>query len=279
MGIFAVAVFQLMVQAKNLIASLPDALASFRLQLNLLMQKIDGLKVSLPSEISAFVDSEILKLQNYASDFSGRMATAALNAAGNFALVLPNVLFFAVMLVLGTFFFTKDYVLVINFLNEIFPQWFIKLLSKARNIILHAFSSYMKAQLYLMLLTAVLVAVCLWITGKEYALLWGLVCGLVDALPVLGTATILVPWSLVALVYGDMYSFVSLLIIQTLVFVVRQLAEPRIISHQIGVHPILTLVSVYIGLHFFGIAGVIFAPVFTLLGVNLYVSYKENAED
>ena len=102
-------------------------------------------------------------------------------------------------------------------------------------------------------------------------------CGLVDALPFFGTAVILVPWALVSLIYGDFYAFTALIIIQLLTFVVRQLAEPKVVSHQIGIHPILTLISVYVGLKYFGIYGVIGAPILTMLAVNLYLSFRQSS--
>lgn len=278
LGLIGVAIFQLFSQAKNLIVNLPDTIFAFRLQINTLIEKFNGFKLSLSPEISQIVDSVLAQLWEYTATLSGRATSLAIDAAKRLASALPGILIFLVMFILGTFFFTKDYLLVINFFREIFPEKIISLAARIKTIILHAFSSYIKAQLTLMLLTAFLVTVGLWIVGKDYALLWGIVCGMVDVLPVLGTAAVLVPWALISLVYGDMYSFVSLLIIQALVFVVRQLAEPKVISRQIGVHPILTLVSIYIGLKFFGIMGVILAPVITLLAVNLYVSYKENAD-
>ena len=56
----------------------------------------------------------------------------------------------------------------------------------------------------------------------------------------------------------------------------RQLSEPRIVSRQIGIHPILTLVSVYVGIKFFGVPGMILAPILMLLAVNFYVLYRQS---
>ncbi len=270
---------QLFHQAKNLITELPAAIDSLRLRLNTLTDSYNGFILSLPPEMSDLIDLYTAELSRYSSDLSGKVTQSALNAATSFATALPNVFLFVAMLILGTFFFIKDYRLVINFFRELLPERLSASMTAAKKSVFGAFSSYMKAQLLLMLLTSILITVSLWIIGKDYALLWGIVCGLVDALPVLGTAVILVPWALVSLLYGDFYSFVALLIIQALVFVVRQLAEPKIISRQIGIHPILTLVSIYLGLKFFGITGVILAPILTLLVVNLYVSKKENADN
>ncbi len=272
------AILQLMSQARNLIINLPSTISALRVQFNLIIEKYNLFKLSLSPEISAFIDNVSAELIRYTSALSEKAGSAALNVAKNFAAKLPNLLLFIVMFILSTFFFTKDYLLVINFFKELFPEKIIRLATKTKTILFRAFSSYMKAQLILMLLTTVLVTVSLWIVGYDYALLWGIVCGLTDALPILGTAVVLVPLALSSLVFGDVYSFVSLIIIQVLVFLVRQLAEPKVISHQIGIHPILTLVSVYIGLKLFGIMGAVLAPIVTLLVVNLYVAYKEQKE-
>ncbi len=274
-GIIILVVSQLLSQAKNLLTALPDAISSFRFHINSLLSQYNGMKGRMSPESASLIDGFILQLENYATNLSDRVTTYALNAATNFAMALPNILFFLTMLILGTFFFIKDYPLIINFFRELCPKRISDKFSRIKSITVKAFSSYFKAQLHLMLISSVLITVCLWIIGKKYALLWGIICGLVDILPILGTGTILIPWAIISFIYGDMYSFSALLIIEGLEFLVRQLAEPKVISHHIGVHPILTLVSIYIGLRFFGIIGLILAPIVTLLCVNLYVSYKE----
>lgn len=274
-GLIILLISQLVSQARNLLTALPGAINSFRFQLNRLLEQYNGFKNTISPETASMIDSVISQFESHASTISEKVTASALNAATDFAMSLPGILIFLIMLILGTFFFTKDYPLVINFFRELFPPRFNRVFAQIKKILTSAFSSYIKAQLHLMLFTSLLVTVCLWIIGKENALLWGLICGLVDALPLFGTAAILVPWSLISFIYGDTYSFVALLIIQILVFVVRELAEPKILSKHIGIHPLLTLISIYIGLKFFGILGIILAPIVTMLLVNLYVTYKE----
>ncbi len=268
--------FRLYTQTKNLMTALPATIDSFRGQLNRLSESFNIYKHGLPDELKSIIDGITLNLKDYAQNLSQRAAEHALSAAGGFAAKLPSVALFLTMFILGTFFFTKDYVLVTNFFKDILPSKAVQYLAKTKAFTVTAFSSYLKAQLILMGLTSALVTVCLWIIGKDYPLLWGVVCGAIDALPFFGTAVVLLPWALSALMFGDWYSCISLLVIQGLVFLMRQLAEPKIVSRQIGIHPILTLISVYIGLRFFGVLGVIFAPVLMLLLVNLYVSYRES---
>ncbi len=267
--------FRLFSQTKNLVTALPATIDAFRGQLSRLSHGYGEFLHSMPTDVSHALDKIALNLKEYAQTLSTRAAEQALSAAGGFAARLPGIALFLTMFILATFFFTKDYKLVTNFFKDILPPKITDILAKVKGFTITAFSSYLRAQLILMVLTSALVTVCLWIIGKDYPLLWGIVCGAVDALPFFGTAVILVPWALSALVFGDWYSCGALLIIQALVFLVRQLAEPKIVSRQIGIHPILTLVGVYIGLKFFGVVGVVFAPVIMLLLVNLYVSYRE----
>jgi len=87
---------------------------------------------------------------------------------------------------------------------------------------------------------------------------------LIDALPVLGTGIILIPWSLYYLVTGDVRLSVSIILIYLIVFIVRQMVEPKVLSRQIGVHPIFTLFGMYLGLKLIGVAGLILGPLIVL---------------
>lgn len=274
--IISVVIFQLFSQSKTLISSLPDTIGSLKLRFNELADKYNGYKLSLPIEISSVIDSFLNQLAERSTDISVSLTNKALSAAKNVASALPGILLFLTMFILGTFFFTKDYRLIVNFFYEISPSKITQGLSRIKKILAHAFSAYIKAQIILVTITSLIITISFWIVGIKYPLLWGIVCGLVDFLPFLGTATVLVPLAFVSLIYNDFYTFTALLIIQVLVFIVRQLAEPRVVSNQIGVHPILTLISFYIGLKYFGVLGMILAPVTALVLVNIYVSYREN---
>ncbi len=276
-GIISVVVFQVLSQTKNLIVALPDAVKSFQLRLSELYTSYNGYKISLPPEVSSMLDTLTEYFSEKAQNLAAPLTDSAINAARKFALSLPGIFLFFIMFILATFFFTKDYMLIINFFHEVIPPKLLQKLNKLKKPLVHGFSSYFKAQLILMLITAALVSVSLWIVRMPYPLVWGVVCGLVDGLPLFGTGIILLPWALFSLIYGDIYSCIALVVIQLLAFTVHQLAEPKIVGHQIGVHPILTLVSVYIGLKYFGFLGVILAPILTLIAVNLYLSFKSHA--
>lgn len=273
-GAAVLILLKLFSQIRELIGELPKISESLNVRISALYSVYSGAKPSFPTETVLFFDMVLEQLSEYSKSFSIGIADRALSAARGVAAALPNMVLFLSMFILGTFFFTKDYVLVVNFFRELFSDRVIQKAVKLKKTLIRAFSSYLKAQLILMLICMFVVTVCMWIAGLSYPLVWGAVCGLVDALPFFGTAAVLLPWAAMSLIYGDRYSFAVLIVIQLLTFTVRQLLEPKIVSRQIGIHPILTLVSVYIGLRFFGVAGVIFAPILTLIAVNLYVSYR-----
>ena len=96
--------------------------------------------------------------------------------------------------------------------------------------------------------------------GVRNGLFWAVLVALVDAVPVLGTGTVLVPWALVELLQGQTLRGVGLLAVYGVALVSRTVLEPRLVGRHLGLDPLLTLVFLYVGYRFWGILGMIFAP-------------------
>ncbi len=128
-----------------------------------------------------------------------------------------------------------------------------------------AAGTYLKAQIFILLVISLICVAGLCLTGNPYAVLAGMGIGLCDALPFIGTGTIFVPWMLIdilngkyilAAVYGVLYVICSF---------VRQILEPRLIGEKLGCPPIVVLMSIYVGIHVYGAAGVLLGPVSVFL--------------
>ena len=91
----------------------------------------------------------------------------------------------------------------------------------------------------------------------------------------LGVGTVLIPWAVISLVSGNTFLGIGLLILFAIVYVVRQFAEPRILSSQMDVHPLVTLFAMYAGFKILGIGGLIIAPFFAFLIKTVYNSIKK----
>jgi sporulation integral membrane protein YtvI len=102
------------------------------------------------------------------------------------------------------------------------------------------------------------------------ALLLSVIIALLDLLPVFGTGTILVPWAIFSIISGKYYLGVGLIILYVIILIVRNALEPRMIGRQIGLHPLIALICVFIGLKLFGIIGMILLPLSVMLIYNMF---------
>ena len=121
-------------------------------------------------------------------------------------------------------------------------------------------SSWLKAQLKLSAVTYGIVTVGLLLLGVSYAPFWAVLVALVDAVPVLGTGTVLLPWALVELVQGGSLRALGLLLTYAVALLTRTVLEPRLVGRHLGLDPLVTLVCLYTGYRLWGILGMILAP-------------------
>ena len=89
--------------------------------------------------------------------------------------------------------------------------------------------------------------------------------GFVDALPILGSGAIMVPWSIISFINGDISLSIAVFILFLIITITRQFLEPRIVGGQIGIHPLFTLIAMYAGFKIIGIIGLIIGPIVLII--------------
>ena len=99
--------------------------------------------------------------------------------------------------------------------------------------------------------------------------MWAVVIALVDAFPILGTGTVLVPWSLISFLQGDSMMAFGLLALYSAATITRTILEPRLVGKQLGLDPLITLIALYAGFKLFGLPGMIFAPILAVTTTQL----------
>ncbi len=119
---------------------------------------------------------------------------------------------------------------------------------------------WVKAQLKLTAITYIIVALGFLLLRVPFAPLWAAGVALVDAVPLLGTGTVLLPWALVSLVQREHLRSIGLLCIYGTTFFTRTVLEPRLVGRQLGIDPLVTLIFLYLGYKFWGIFGMLLAP-------------------
>jgi len=265
---------QLFEQIKSFAEVIPDTIETVRANFYELSEKYREFYTSFSPRFREFFESFNFQFSEYLTSAVAPLTTSIFNIAKRFAVSLPDVVIFFFMFLLSTFFITKDYALIRRFFRENCPQKIQNFLHSFKTTAFSAFLTYVRAQLIMMSITFTIVSIALWIIGAEYPVVMGALIGLVDALPFFGTAIIIVPWAIFSFLNGNYFFAGGLLVTQVIAFVVRQLLEPKIVSSQIGLHPLITLVSIYIGLNLFGIGGLFIGPVSALFIVNAYVAAK-----
>jgi predicted PurR-regulated permease PerM len=119
---------------------------------------------------------------------------------------------------------------------------------------------WLQAQLKLITVTFLLLTGGFLLLRISHGPLWAGLIALVDAVPILGTGTVLIPWAVVSLLQHRQLQAVGLLIIYGITFFARNALEPRLVGKQLGLDPLLTLAALYAGFLFWGIGGMLLAP-------------------
>lgn len=113
----------------------------------------------------------------------------------------------------------------------------------------------------IMLLTFTELSLLFFLLGFKNGTIIAAVIAVFDIMPILGSGGIIIPWAVLSLVFGNIMQGIKLLVIYVVITVVRNYVEPKIVGAQLGIHPIITLVSMFIGLRLFGFLGLFGMPV------------------
>ena len=145
------------------------------------------------------------------------------------------------------------------------PAWLEKLQTLGGHV-RTTLGGWLRAQLKLMGVTFTILTLGFVVLRIAYAPLWALVVALVDALPVLGTGTVLVPWAVICFLQGEGARAIGLLGVYAVVTLSRSMLEPKLVGRHLGLDPLVTLMALYVGYKLWGVGGMIFAP---LLAVTI----------
>lgn len=133
--------------------------------------------------------------------------------------------------------------------------------------------AWLKTQIIIMSITAVLCTAGLFAIGNPYSILFGIGIGIFDALPIFGAGCVLVPWGLFFMIRGQWGRAVLMIGLYVICYLVRQMLEPRLMGDKVGLSALETLVSMYVGFELFGVVGFILGPIGLLLIEDLLSIY------
>lgn len=221
-----------------------------------LSKEAQNLYFQLPPEVTIYATDTVKNLL----DKLGILLTNTAKSAVNILYTLPGLGIMFIITSVATFFFTKDSDKIQNFFYRQFtPTWKNKLINFKTNL-LNALVGFLKAQLILISITFMESLIGLNVIGIKYAFIISVLVSLVDILPVLGTGSVYVPWGIISIIIGKYKLGISLLVLYAIIVVVRYMIEPKIVGQQLGIHPLVSLISMYVGVRLMGAVGVILGP-------------------
>lgn len=206
-------------------------------------------------------DSIITVVQEQA----GKIASTITASLAGLVMKAPAFLIALLISIIASFIIAGDYRKITSFILRQFPEKIKKYIPEVKNIMVNSVFKLFKAYMIIMLITFSELALGLTILGEKYALAIAAIIAVVDILPVLGSGSILLPWALISLINGNYKMTIGLVILYVIILIVRQIIEPKVVGHSIGLHPIITLMALYVGYQLFGIVGMFGLPVLLII--------------
>lgn len=208
-------------------------------------------------------------LTNTLNDFLENIIPAIISSLGIYAKdvaikivgFIPKLVVYTFIGFISSYFITRDKELIKKTIGKCIPQSFNKKLIIIGKSLNTAVLGYIKAQGILMCFTGFIAITGLTIFGYPYGLLVGIVIAIIDAIPFFGSGFILWPWAAYYMVSGEFTRGVILFVLYGTILITRQIMEPKILGNQIGLHPLITLMSVFIGASTMGVLGIFLGPI------------------
>lgn len=267
-GVGAVLVFliyRLILSSVGLIDYLPHIFSS----LGNFTQKIEGwFSGYLPNEynisLSGILENFMRALTDFLTDIIKKAVTAT-----------PSFLLSSIVALVAACYISKDYDGLTRFAKSLCSKGFYDRFIRIKAILTKSVLRIVKGYFILMIITFAELAIGFTVLKIKNAYLLALIIALIDFLPVLGTGAVMVPWAIYSAVSGRTGLAVGLAVLYIVLTIVRNFAEPKIVSQQIGINPLFTLFSMYLGLKLFGGAGLVIFPVILIVTIKYY---KEEVE-
>lgn len=212
------------------------------------------------------------------SSMVSELTSSLPQAAVGFFAKIPEILLCVAVILISAFYFSCDRAVIFGGISSLLPDRWQKKLPDLRQKVTSTLTGYLKAYLLIMLITFCEVFLGLSLLRVNYAFIISIIVAIVDILPILGTGTVLIPWSIFAFITSDTRIGVGLLILYGAVLVIRQFLEPKIVGTTLGIHPLATLASIYIGIKFLGFSGIFIGPIAAMM-IKSFLFKKNEAKD
>ena len=269
-GILVYAGYYLISQIIDLIhswASIRDGLTNMLAQISIFLStNVHFTYTDTEAYILNFVQEGLNWITGKVSTWAPSVVIGVGNLASGIASFVVSLLFFIV----GAYFMTADYPGLRKKLISWVPDIIRPHMRHVKEATGSAMFGYLRAQLILSGVVTLIIFIALLIYGQSYSLLIAIACGIIDVMPFFGSGAVLVPWGVIMLLLGNFQKGLFLLALALALFIFRKLAEPKVVGNQTGLSPLLSLISIYVGMKLGGVIGMILCPILCMVVIGLY---------
>lgn len=260
--------YKLVDEIKNLYAQWPSIFDNLQHSWERFALKWNRLYFDMPSSVKLAIDNFS---DNFTTEF-GKFTSniQVINNAQDFAKSLPGGIIWTVIFILSLFFMVSQQKAIDNRIRIMLGPKLMARFRDFRNECRTYLGGYVKAQIILMFIIFVILAVILTLLSAPFSLVVAAATAILDALPVFGSGVTLLPLSVIYFIYGNLKLGFGYLILWIAVIIFRRFLEPKLVSDRMGLNPLLTLVSMYIGYRWWGIIGMLIGPILLMVIVSFY---------
>lgn len=266
-------IISLISEASNLLQGLNGYVEKAYILFQNFNNQFDFSKIHLPDEIASIIQNSTGGLINTVSNWIRNSLTGILNIITS----IPTIAIYFVITIMALYLICVDKVYILDQIEHHFPKkWVFKLGTHIRELT-KTLGGYLKAEVTLIFVSFIISLIGLYILkfakfNIEFPLLMALFIGFVDALPILGSGTVMVPWAIISALNGDLKLGIAIIVLFAIMSTVRQFIEPKLVSKHIGTHPIFTLIAMYTGFKFIGVIGMIVGPIVLIIIKNVFAT-------
>ncbi len=207
------------------------------------------------------IDDAARKLSDKLGQLVSELSTWAFTGTARFATSIPGRMVQLIFSILSTFYIVSDYTVIKDFIFRQIPAKAAQVIERGKDQLGKTLGKYVRSYGIILCLTFAELAIGLSILRVPNAGWWALLIACFDILPVLGTSAVMVPWTVITILQGNYARAIGLAIITAVVWIVRNVMEPKIVGTQVGLHPLLTLMAMYVGAKLFGGFGLLGLPI------------------
>ncbi len=234
-------------------------------EVTLYVRKFSG---ALPPNVQEMINNAFTGVGDYVTEFVNNIDISS--TAGNFAKNIAEAFLMTIVTILSAYFFTVGRDELVAKLKKNLPVSVTSYWHLVYDNFKAAFGGYFKAQFKIMLVLTTIMFIAFEILQVGYSFLFALGIAFLDVLPVFGTGAILWPWAVIDMITGNYIRAVGLVVIYLICQIVKQILQPKMVGDSIGLHPLATLVFMFVGYQFYGVFGMIIGIPIGMVLVNMY---------